>query len=43
MIRLQNERPDMHIELTASVSHGLDFSTEQFDAAVVFGRPPGKS
>jgi LysR family glycine cleavage system transcriptional activator len=42
IIRLQNERPDMHIELTASVSHGLDFSTEQFDAAVVFGRPPGK-
>ncbi|HGY5734462.1 TPA: LysR substrate-binding domain-containing protein, partial [Serratia marcescens] len=42
VIRLQNERPDMHIELTASVSHGLDFSTEQFDAAVVFGRPPGK-
>ncbi|WP_337060388.1 LysR substrate-binding domain-containing protein [Serratia marcescens] len=42
IIRLQNERPDMHIELTASVSHGLDFSAEQFDAAVLFGRPPGK-
>ncbi|GAA3605516.1 LysR substrate-binding domain-containing protein [Gibbsiella greigii] len=42
IIRLQNERPEMHIELTAAVSHGLDFSTESFDAAVVFGPPPGK-
>ncbi|MBP1128532.1 LysR family glycine cleavage system transcriptional activator [Serratia sp. PL17] len=42
IIRLQNERPEMHIELTASVSHGLDFGAEHFDAAVVFGRPQGK-
>lgn len=42
IIRLQNERPEMHIELTASVSHGLDFSSEHFDAAVVFGKPRGK-
>ncbi|CAI0816625.1 LysR substrate-binding domain-containing protein [Serratia ficaria] len=42
IIRLQNERPEMHIELTASVSHGLDFGAEHFDAAVAFGRPPGK-
>jgi len=42
IIRLQNERPEMHIELTASVSHGLDFSAEHFDAAVVFGQPQGK-
>lgn len=42
IIRLQNERPEMHIELTASVSHGLDFAAEHFDAAVVFGQPPGK-
>ncbi len=42
IIRLQNERPEMHIELTASVSHGLDFSSEHFDVAVVFGKPQGK-
>ncbi|WP_431223158.1 LysR substrate-binding domain-containing protein [Serratia sp. L9] len=42
IIRLQNERPEMHIELTASVSHGLDFSSEHFDAAIVFGKPQGK-
>jgi LysR family glycine cleavage system transcriptional activator len=42
IIRLQNERPEMHIELTASVSHGVDFGTEHFDAAVVFGEPQRK-
>lgn len=42
IIRLQNERPEMHIELTASVLHGVDFSTEHFDAAVVFGEPQRK-
>ncbi len=39
VIRLQNDRPDMQIELTASVAHGVNFSSEHFDAAVVFGRP----
>ena len=39
VIQLQNDRPDMQIELTASVSHGVDFRSEHFDAAVVFGRP----
>lgn len=42
IILLQNELPEMHIELTASVSHGLDFSSEHFDAAVVYGKPQGK-
>src|SRR5471032_2888234 len=40
VIQLQNDRPDMRIELTASIAHGVDFSTEHFDAAVVFGRAP---
>lgn len=39
VIQLQNDRPDMQIELTASAAHGVDFSSEHFDAAVVFGRP----
>lgn len=40
VIQLQNDRPDIQIELTASIAHGVDFSTEHFDAAVVFGRSP---
>jgi LysR family glycine cleavage system transcriptional activator len=39
VIRLQNERPEMVIEVTASVSHGVEFNAEQFDAAIVFGQP----
>jgi LysR family transcriptional regulator, glycine cleavage system transcriptional activator len=40
VIRLQNERPELMIEVTASVSHGVEFHTEHFDAAIVFGAPP---
>lgn len=40
VIQLQNDRPELRIELTASIAHGVDFSTEHFDAAVVFGRAP---
>jgi len=40
VIQLQNDRPDMRIELTASIAHGVDFSNEHFDAAVIFGRQP---
>jgi LysR family transcriptional regulator, glycine cleavage system transcriptional activator len=39
VIRLQNERPELVVEVTASVSHGADFNGEQFDAAIVFGTP----
>jgi LysR family glycine cleavage system transcriptional activator len=39
VIRLQNERPELVIEVTASVSHGVEFNAEQFDAAIVFGKP----
>ncbi|KQR76563.1 LysR family transcriptional regulator [Burkholderia sp. Leaf177] len=39
VIRLQNERPELVIEVTASVSHGVEFNAEQFDAAIVFGQP----
>ncbi|MFP1921928.1 LysR substrate-binding domain-containing protein [Lonsdalea quercina] len=42
VIRLQNDMPDVHIELTSSISHGLDFDHEHFDAAVVFGRPSAR-
>ncbi|KMZ11345.1 Glycine cleavage system transcriptional activator [Candidatus Burkholderia humilis] len=39
VIRLQNERPESAVEVTASVSHGVDFNAEPFDAAIVFGKP----
>jgi len=39
VIRLQNERPELAIEVTAAVSHGVEFNAEQFDAAIVFGQP----
>jgi LysR family transcriptional regulator, glycine cleavage system transcriptional activator len=40
VIRLQNERPELVVEVTASVAHGVEFKTEPFDAAIVFGAPP---
>ncbi len=39
VIRLQNERPELVVEVTASVSHGVDFDAEPFDAAILFGWP----
>ncbi|MFZ4834778.1 LysR substrate-binding domain-containing protein [Rouxiella sp. Mn2063] len=36
VIQLQNERPDIQIELTASIQNGADLEREHFDAAVVF-------
>jgi len=40
VIRLQNERPELVVEVTASVSHGVEFGAEPFDAAIVFGAAP---
>jgi LysR family glycine cleavage system transcriptional activator len=37
---LQNERPELVVEVTASVSHGVEFGAEAFDAAIVFGAAP---
>ncbi|SAK75464.1 LysR family transcriptional regulator [Caballeronia arationis] len=42
VIRLQNERPELVVEVTAAVSHGVEFNAEQFDAAIVFGKPTVK-
>ncbi|MDR5818548.1 LysR substrate-binding domain-containing protein [Caballeronia sp. LZ033] len=42
VIRLQNERPELVVEVTASVSHGVEFSAEPFDAAIVFGAAPAQ-
>jgi LysR family glycine cleavage system transcriptional activator len=33
-------RPDVPVELTTTVQHGVDFRREGFDAAVVYGAAP---
>jgi len=42
IMQLQNQHPELDITLTTSISHGVDFAGEHFDAAVVFGRPESK-
>jgi LysR family glycine cleavage system transcriptional activator len=43
LMQWQKERPDVPVELTTTVRHGVDFHREQFDAAVVYGTPPDAS
>lgn len=40
LMQWQKERPDVPVRLTTTVQHGVDFSREQFDAAVIYGAPP---
>jgi hypothetical protein len=35
---MAKERPDVPVELTTTVKHGVDFHREQFDAAVMARR-----
>ena len=43
LMQWQKERPDVPVELTTTVRHGVDFHREQFDAAVIYGVPPDTS
>lgn len=43
LMQWQKERPDVPVELTTTVRHGVDFQREQFDAAVIYGVPPDSS
>ncbi|KOY03560.1 MULTISPECIES: LysR substrate-binding domain-containing protein [Pseudomonas] len=43
LMQWQKERPDVPVELTTTVRHGVDFHREQFDAAVIYGVPPETS
>jgi LysR family glycine cleavage system transcriptional activator len=43
LLQWQRERPDVPVELTTTVKHGVDFHREQFDAAVMYGAPPDRS
>jgi len=40
LLQWQKERPDVPVELTTTVKHGVDFQREQFDAAVMYGPRP---
>lgn len=42
IMQLQNQHPEIDIALTTSISHGVNFASEHFDAAVIFGRPENK-
>ncbi len=43
LLHWQAVRPDVPVELTTTVQHGVDFRREEFDAAVVYGAHPGNS
>lgn len=43
LLQWQKERPDVPVELTTTVRHGVDFQREAFDAAVVYGPAPDAS
>ncbi|WP_296180055.1 LysR substrate-binding domain-containing protein [Pseudomonas sp. UBA1879] len=40
LLQWQKERPDVPVELTTTIAHGVDFRRERFDAAVVYGAQP---
>ncbi|WP_160286431.1 LysR substrate-binding domain-containing protein [Pseudomonas sp. QL9] len=40
LLQWQAERPDVPVELTTTVQHSVDFRSEEFDAAVIYGGQP---
>ena len=36
LMKLEHEKPDLHISLTTTTDHGIDFKTENFDAAIIY-------
>lgn len=42
LLEWQALRPDVPVELTTTVQHGVDFRREGFDAAVVYGAAPNQ-
>ncbi|KVO02219.1 LysR substrate-binding domain-containing protein [Burkholderia ubonensis] len=41
IMRFQGEHPDLHVQITTAWQHDVDFATEPFDAAIVYGASPG--
>lgn len=41
IMRFQREHPDLHVQMTTTWRHDVDFQSEPFDAAIVYGISPG--
>ncbi|WP_244259674.1 LysR substrate-binding domain-containing protein, partial [Paraburkholderia phenazinium] len=37
VMQFQTEHPDLHVQMTTTWRHDVDFATEPFDAAIVYG------
>ncbi|WP_417696985.1 LysR substrate-binding domain-containing protein [Psychromonas sp.] len=40
LVKLQNDYPDLHVALSVSTDHDVDFSKEDFDAAIIYTEDP---
>lgn len=36
LVKLEQENPEMHVSLTTTTDHGIDFKTENYDVAIIF-------
>jgi LysR family glycine cleavage system transcriptional activator len=41
IMQFQAEYPDLHVQITTTWQHDVDFQLEPFDAAIVYARSPG--
>jgi LysR family glycine cleavage system transcriptional activator len=41
IMRFQSEYPDLHVQVTTTWQHDVDFQSEPFDAAIIYGPSPG--
>lgn len=39
LVQLESAAPDIQVELTTTVEHGVNFKNESYDAAIIFGQP----
>ncbi|WGS53434.1 LysR substrate-binding domain-containing protein [Paraburkholderia sp. D15] len=41
IMRFQAEYPELHVQITTTWQHDIDFQSEPFDAAIIYGSSPG--
>ncbi|MGH8780318.1 LysR substrate-binding domain-containing protein [Paraburkholderia sp.] len=41
IMRFQTGYPDLHVQITTAWQHDVDFQSEPFDAAIIYGTSPG--
>jgi len=41
IMQFQAEYPDLHVQITTTWQHDVDFQVEPFDAAIIYGSSPG--